>query len=150
MARINVDTSQQTLDVKVTPDKKSAGPGDNVTYTIVTRDQAGKPVSGDVSLAVVDKAALALAPSNSAPILNGFYPDQGLAVQTALGLVASADDFNSQLPAEHSRRRRQRRRSSDQSLGHHHRPAGFQGHGLFPGAGHDGCKRPGASDGETT
>jgi hypothetical protein len=96
MARINVDTSQQTLDVKVTADKKSAGPGDNVTYTIVTKDQAGKPVSADVSLAVVDKAALALAPSNSAPILNGFYPEQGLSVQTALGLVSSADDFNAQ------------------------------------------------------
>ncbi len=96
MARINVDTSQQTLDVKVTADKKSAGPGDNVTYTIVTKDQAGKPVSADVSLAVVDKAALALAPSNSAPILKGFYPDQGLGVQTALGLVSSADDFNAQ------------------------------------------------------
>ena len=96
MARINVDTSQQTLDVKVTADKKSAGPGDSVTYTIVTKDQAGKPVSADVSLAVVDKAALALAPSNSAPILKGFYPDQGLSVQTALGLVSSADDFNAQ------------------------------------------------------
>jgi alpha-2-macroglobulin len=96
MVRLNVDTSQQTLDVKVTADKKSAGPGDNVTYTIVTKDQAGKPVSADVSLAVVDKAALALAPSNSAPILKGFYPDQGLSVQTALGLVSSADDFNAQ------------------------------------------------------
>ncbi len=96
MARINVDTSQQTLDVKVTTDKKSAGPGDNVTYTIVTKDQTGKPVSADVSLAVVDKAVLALAPSNSAPILDSFYPEQGLGVQTALGLVASADDFNAQ------------------------------------------------------
>jgi uncharacterized protein YfaS (alpha-2-macroglobulin family) len=96
MARINVDTSQQTLDVKVTADKKSAGPGDSVTYTIVTKDPSGKPVLADVSLAVVDKAALALAPSNSAPILDSFYPQQGLGVQTALGLVLSADDFNAQ------------------------------------------------------
>lgn len=96
MARLNVDTSQQTLDVKVTADKKTAGPGDSVTYTVVTRDQAGKPIPADVSLAVVDKAALALAPANSGPILKGFYPDQGLGVQTALGLVASADDFNAQ------------------------------------------------------
>jgi uncharacterized protein YfaS (alpha-2-macroglobulin family) len=96
MVRINVNTSLQTLDVKVTADKKSAGPGDNITYTIVTKDQTGKPVSADVSLAVVDKAALALAPSNSGPILKSFYPEQGLSVQTALGLVSSADDFNAQ------------------------------------------------------
>ncbi len=96
MVRINVDTSQQSLDVKVTPDKQTAGPGDNVTYTITTKDQSGEPVSADVSLAVVDKAALALAPSNSGKILSSFYPDQALGVQTSLGLVANADDFNAQ------------------------------------------------------
>ena len=96
MASINVDTSHQTLDVKVTADKKSAGPGDTVTYTIETKDYSGKPVSADVSLAVVDKAALALAPMNSAPILGAFYPDKALSVRTALGLVSNADDFNAQ------------------------------------------------------
>ncbi|HEY9153036.1 MAG TPA: Ig-like domain-containing protein, partial [Anaerolineales bacterium] len=94
MTRINVDTSQQTLNVSVTTDKQTAGPNDNVIYTITTKDQSGKPVAADVSLAVVDKAVLALAPSNSQPILKAFYPDQGLGVQTALGLVSSADDFN--------------------------------------------------------
>ena len=96
MTRLNVDTSRQTLDVQVTADKSTAGPGEKVTYTIVTRDGSGKPVPADVSLAVVDKAALALAPSNSAPILDSFYSAQGLGVQTALGLVSSADDFNEQ------------------------------------------------------
>ncbi|MFT3891151.1 MAG: alpha-2-macroglobulin family protein [Anaerolineales bacterium] len=96
MASLNVDTSHQTLDVKITSDKKSAGPGDTVTYTIETKDYNGKPVSADVSLAVVDKAALALAPMNSAPMLDAFYPQQALAVRTALGLVSNADDFNAQ------------------------------------------------------
>ena len=94
MAQLNVDTSHQTLDVSVTADKKSAGPGEEVTYTITTKDYSGKPVSADVSLAVVDKAVLALAPSNSGPILGGFYPDQALGVRTALGIVLNADDFN--------------------------------------------------------
>ncbi|HUH96086.1 MAG TPA: Ig-like domain-containing protein [Anaerolineales bacterium] len=96
LTRINVDTSQQTLDVKVTTDQGTAGPNDSVVYTVTSKDQAGQPVSADVSLAIVDKAVLALAPSNSDPILKGFYPDQGLGVQTALGLVSSADDFNAQ------------------------------------------------------
>ena len=96
MALINVDTSKQTLNVNVSTDKQTAGPGDNVTYTITTKDQSDKPVSADVSLAVVDKAALALAPSNSGKILDSFYPMQALGVQTALGLVANAEDFNAQ------------------------------------------------------
>ncbi|MDO9301172.1 MAG: alpha-2-macroglobulin family protein, partial [Anaerolineales bacterium] len=94
MTQINIDTIQKTLDVSVTADKKSAGPGDEITYTIETKDINGKPVSADVSLAVVDKAALALAPSNSAPLLDSFYSNQALSVTTALGIVSSADDFN--------------------------------------------------------
>ncbi len=96
MTRINIDTKQKTIDVTVTADKKSAGPGDEVTYTIETKDINGKPVSADVSLAVVDKAVLALAPSNSAPMLESFYSMQGLGVMTALGIVSSADDFNAE------------------------------------------------------
>lgn len=96
MASIKVDTSHQELDVKVTTDKESVGPGDEVTYTIETKDFRGTPVSADVSLAVVDKAALALAPMNSAQILDAFYPDQALSIRTALGLVSNADDYNAQ------------------------------------------------------
>jgi alpha-2-macroglobulin len=43
---------------------------------------------------VVDKAVLALAPSNTAPLLNSFYSIQSLSVTTALGIVSSADAFN--------------------------------------------------------
>jgi alpha-2-macroglobulin len=96
MASLNVDTSHQKLDVQVTADKESAGPGEEVTYSIETKDYAGKPVSADVSLAVVDKAALALAPMNSMPMMDAFYPTQALAVRTALGIVLNADDFNAQ------------------------------------------------------
>jgi uncharacterized protein YfaS (alpha-2-macroglobulin family) len=94
MTRINIDTKQKTLDVSVTTDKELAGPGDEVTYTIKTKDINGKPVSADVSLAVVDKAVLALAPSNTAPLLDSFYSIQSLSVTTALGIVSSADDYN--------------------------------------------------------
>src|SRR3990172_12022336 len=37
---------------------------------------------------------MALAPSNSAPLLDSFYSKQSLSVTTALGIVSSADDFN--------------------------------------------------------
>ena len=123
------------------------GPGDKVTYSIATKDQSGKPVSADVSLAVVDKAVLALAPSNSDPILKGFYPDTGLGVQTALGLVSSADDFNAQY-----------RNSiptgggagggggNDNSLGIITVRQDLK-IGILPGTSHNGCKWSGASNG---
>ncbi len=94
LTRINVDTSQQTLDVSVSADRKLAGPGDEVTYTVQTKDQKGNAVPAEISLAVVDKALLALAPSNSGPILGAFYPEQGLGVRTSLGIVLSAEDYN--------------------------------------------------------
>ena len=94
MTRINVDKTQQTLDVSVTADKKTSGPGDKVTYTIQTRDMQGHPVSAEASLALVDKAALALAPANSSPILSQFYSEQGLGVRTSVGIVLSAEDYN--------------------------------------------------------
>ncbi len=96
MIPIHVDTNEQTLQVSVTADKENAGPGEEVTYTIETKDSTGNPVSADVSLAVVDKAVLALAPSNVLPILQAFYPEQALHVQTASGIVVSADDYNAE------------------------------------------------------
>jgi uncharacterized protein YfaS (alpha-2-macroglobulin family) len=94
MARINVDPSQQGLDVSVTTDKKAAGPGDEVTYTVQTKDRKGNAAPAEISLAVVDKAVLALAPSNSGPMLAQFYAEQGLGVMTSLGIVLDAEEFN--------------------------------------------------------
>lgn len=94
MARLDVDLKQQELSVSIEADKVSAGPRDKVTYTVTVKDYAGKPVQAEVSLALVDKAVLALAPANSPPILAAFYPERWLGVQTALGIVLSADDYN--------------------------------------------------------
>ena len=94
MATLNIDTEQKELNVSVSADKEVAGPGEEITFTIETTDYKGDPVVADVSLAVIDKAVMALAPSNSAPMLSSFYPQRGLSVITAIGLVTSADAFN--------------------------------------------------------
>jgi uncharacterized protein YfaS (alpha-2-macroglobulin family) len=94
MTRLSVDLDQQQLDVNITADKESAGPRDEVTYTVTVKDYAGKPVQAEVSLALVDKAVLALAPDNSGPMLSSFYPERSLSVSTSIGIVLSADDFN--------------------------------------------------------
>jgi len=94
MVRINVNPSQQQINLGLESDKKDAKPGDVVTYTVTTKDLSGKPVQADVSLALVDKAVLALAPSNSGTLLSAFYPERGLSVVTASGIVLNAEDFN--------------------------------------------------------
>jgi uncharacterized protein YfaS (alpha-2-macroglobulin family) len=93
MVRINVNPTHQTLDVKVTADKSTAGPGETVTYTVETRDAAGNPVAAEVSWALVDKAVLVLAPSNVPPMRDAFYPLRLLSVRTSLGIVWNAEDF---------------------------------------------------------
>ena len=93
VVRLNVNTTRQTLDVKITADKKTAGPGDTVTYTVETRDALGKPVPAEVSWSLVDKAVLALTPSNVSPMLSAFYPLRSLSVRTSLGIVWNAEDF---------------------------------------------------------
>jgi len=94
MASLNVNPSQQGLNVSISSDKASAQPGDVVTYTVVTKDLSGQPVQADVSLALIDKAALALAPSNSLTPLAAFYPIRSLGVATASSIVLNAEDYN--------------------------------------------------------
>jgi len=94
MASLNVNPSQQSLNVTILSYKSTAQPGEDVTYTVVTKDLSGQPVQADVSLALIDKAALALAPSNSLTPLAAFYPIRSLGVETASSIVVNAEDFN--------------------------------------------------------
>jgi hypothetical protein len=94
MTALHIDTAQKELNVSVTPDKETAGPGDEITYSIKTTDYSGKPVVADVSLAVIDKAVLALTSPNSPPMLGSFYEPRALSIMTANGLITSADAYN--------------------------------------------------------
>ncbi|HTX92091.1 MAG TPA: Ig-like domain-containing protein [Anaerolineales bacterium] len=94
MTTLTINPSQQSIDVGIFSDKSTAKPGDDVTYTIVTKDLSGRPVQADVSLALIDKAVLALAPSNSLTPMAAFYPMKALGVVTANSIVLNAEDFN--------------------------------------------------------
>jgi len=83
-----VTPSQQTLKVTVMADPPRAGPGEEVNLEIQVTDQAGQPVQGEFSLALVDKAVLALAEPNVADIEAYFYGQQPLGVRTSLALAA--------------------------------------------------------------
>jgi len=99
MAELNVDTSQQTLAVTLTPDRTTAAPGEQVTYQVRVTTLEGNPVAAEVSLALSDLATLSLADPNSPPMLDFFYGKRGLAVWTAVSLVNNIEEYNATLAA---------------------------------------------------
>lgn len=78
---------EQELKVTLLSKPERAGPGDEVQFEIQVSDSAGNPVQGEFSLAVVDKAVLALADPNSEDILTAFYGEQPSGVRTSLTLA---------------------------------------------------------------
>jgi uncharacterized protein YfaS (alpha-2-macroglobulin family) len=99
MVQLNVNTEKQALNVKITPDREQAGPGDQVTYTIRVTDMDGQPVSSELSLALADLATLSLSDPNSVPILDYFYNQRSLSVRTAIPIVLSIEHYLPQLEA---------------------------------------------------
>lgn len=70
------------LDVKVTPDAPSHGPGEDGTFAIAVTDAAGKPVANaEVVLSVVDEAIYAVAPESVPPLVEFFWPQPRNAVR---------------------------------------------------------------------
>lgn len=63
------------LTVTLTPRKPSVGPGETVEVEVTTRDQLGRPVSGEVAVALVDRALLRLY-QDKLPSIGGFFHNQ--------------------------------------------------------------------------
>ncbi len=62
------------LRVSVVPLMNEVPPGGKQTVKLIVRDQAGKPVRAEVSLAVVDRSVLDLQPEIRPSLLDFFYP----------------------------------------------------------------------------
>ncbi|NOZ50601.1 MAG: hypothetical protein GXP37_11230 [Chloroflexi bacterium] len=89
LVQINVDVSQHLLNLSLSAEPNPARPGDTVSYTIRATDYSGRPVSSQISLALVDKALLSLRPDETPGIAQTFWSQRGLGVQTGVSLVAS-------------------------------------------------------------
>lgn len=97
LVRLDVEPVQQTLELRVTPDRSTVGPGEEVTYTVRAADFEGEPVDAEVSLALVDLATLSLVEPNSGPIDEHFYGSAPLGVRTAVPLANLVDRLNQAL-----------------------------------------------------
>lgn len=84
---MQVDASAQLLDVEVETSPQQPQPGGELTVNIRVKDAQGNPVQGEFSLALVDKAVLALADPNSEVIEQAFYGKQPLGVRSSFSLA---------------------------------------------------------------
>jgi uncharacterized protein YfaS (alpha-2-macroglobulin family) len=82
-----VDPAAELLQVEIGMNPSQAQPGGQATFSIYVKDAEGNPVQGEFSLALIDKAVLALADPNSSSIVEAFYGRQMLGVQNSLSLV---------------------------------------------------------------
>ena len=85
-----VDPAAQALDVKLQSSPQQPQPGGEITLQLNAKDAADQPVEGEFSLALIDKAVLALADPNSPSILEAFYGKQPLGMQNSLSLAVYA------------------------------------------------------------
>jgi uncharacterized protein YfaS (alpha-2-macroglobulin family) len=94
-----VDTGEKELAVDIEPSAETARPGDVISYTLTISDQSGAPVDdAEVSVALVDKAILALAGFDDArPLLDVFYAKRPLGVRTGALLTINEDRLSQQL-----------------------------------------------------
>ncbi|MCJ7718091.1 MAG: hypothetical protein MUO54_16440 [Anaerolineales bacterium] len=78
------------MQVEVVGEPERLGPREEVQFTIRVTDHNGDPLVGEFTLAVVDKAVLALADPNSPEIGDAFYGIQPIAVRMGIPLGVHA------------------------------------------------------------
>ena len=88
---LEVEPVAQTLEVELLTTPTQSEPGGEVSFDIQVRDSYGQPAQGEFSIAVVDKAVLALADSEAPDILTAFYSPRPLQVNNSLSLSNSAN-----------------------------------------------------------
>lgn len=85
---LKVDAQALLLGVQLTAAESTLAPGQTARFDVQVLDSAGKPVQGEFSIAVVDKAIFALADPNAEDIVSTFYGTQLLGVLTSSTLAA--------------------------------------------------------------
>lgn len=100
MTQFTVDREEQELNVTITPDQTAVSPGDTVNFTVSVTDHNGRPVEAELSLSLTDLAVLTLANRKELPLLDHFYSERYLSVNTATLLAHNMDAYNQELEDE--------------------------------------------------
>ena len=98
-AQVAIDALTLQLDVQ--PDRAgSYQPGEQATFTVTAKDHLGKPAQAELSLNLVDKSVLALATTTQPNIVDYFYSQRGLGVQTAVTLAISTENIGTTIASQ--------------------------------------------------
>lgn len=104
--QLPVSTATKLLNVTLTPDRDVAagehyGPRETVHYAVQVTDDQGRGVETELSLDLVDLAVLALTGDGRGPsLVDQFYYQRGVGIQTSASLVVSVDRVAAELPLE--------------------------------------------------
>jgi uncharacterized protein YfaS (alpha-2-macroglobulin family) len=88
-----VEPFNETLNVSLTPQPDRGAPAAEQRYSILVTNSQGKPIQGEFSLGIVDKAVLALADPNAQDIMEAFYGQQELGIFNSLSLAVYGGRF---------------------------------------------------------
>jgi uncharacterized protein YfaS (alpha-2-macroglobulin family) len=81
-AELSLSPEKRRLKVGVTPSKREAGPGEQVSVEVAVRDATGKPARAEVTLYAVDEGVLALAGYQTPDPLARLHSPRALRVKT--------------------------------------------------------------------
>ncbi|HYG98254.1 MAG TPA: MG2 domain-containing protein [Terriglobales bacterium] len=70
---LKVPVVEQRLKVAIEPVKQQFVPGESASYNVTVTDSAGRPVSAELSVGVVDDAIYGVRPDTSGDIVSAFY-----------------------------------------------------------------------------
>jgi uncharacterized protein YfaS (alpha-2-macroglobulin family) len=91
-APITVETNEQLLNVTISGDSENYQPGQTARFEVQVNNPQGQGVAAELSLDVVDKAALSLQPRTPNAIKQTFYSNRPLGVITSNSHSLSQDD----------------------------------------------------------
>ena len=94
---ITVEPVAQTLNVTLTPSQAQAEPGAKLAYDVQVSDSNGAGVAAELSLDLVDKGVLSLAPRRANDLAAALFAKRGLGVTTSSALTLSGDRTQEQL-----------------------------------------------------
>ncbi|HEY43337.1 MAG TPA: hypothetical protein G4O11_05075 [Anaerolineae bacterium] len=100
MIELPVAADALALQVKLTPDRTRAGPGEDITYQLEALDAQGQPVQAEFSFALADLAVLSLTEPNSPSPFEAFYSRQPLRVRTGISLAKSGEGVREGAPTD--------------------------------------------------
>lgn len=94
---ITVEPAAQTLNMTLTPSAPQTAPGAKASFGVQVTDAGGQPVAAELSLDMVDKGVLSLAPRQANEIRETLYGKRALGVTTASGIGISGDRTQEQI-----------------------------------------------------